>query len=199
MQAKSMSESWKGAFMSNKVAIFIADGTEPVEAIAPVDVLRRGGIDVVMVSAMPRLEVTFAQNIKVIADVDLENAAPDDFDMLVVPGGSLGVENLAKNAKLAKALEEFMKSGRKVSSICAGPTILADLGLLEGRKATCYPGCQTNFPEGVYVDILGVVKDRNLITASGPGQALEFGKAMLEELAGKDVAEEVLKGMLVSS
>ena len=185
-------------YMSKKVAIFVGNGTEPVEAVAPADALTRGNVAVDFISVMQGTEVNLAQNIKMQADMVEGRFDPSDYDMIVIPGGSVGVENLAKSGVVADALRQFMGEGRKVSSICAGPTILADMGLLEGYRATCYPGCQTNFPAGCYQDVRGVVVDRNLITAAGPGQALDFGIAMLRSLAGDEVADSVKAGMLVS-
>ena len=182
--------------MSWKVAIFVGNGTEPIEAIAPADVLVRGNVQVDFVSVMQSVEVNLAQNVKMQADLLESRFRPQDYDMVVVPGGSTGVENLSKSGIVADALRAFMGEGRKVAAICAGPTILAGRGLLEGRKATCSPGCQSGFPEGCYQDVRGVVVDRNLITASGPGQALEFGIAILRSLAGDEVADSVKAGML---
>ena len=183
--------------MPKRVAIFVGDGTEPIEAIAPADALQRGGVDVDFVSVMPSTDVALAQNVPMQAAMVEAQFDPSKYDMVVIPGGNLGVENLSKSGVVADALRQFMGEGRKVSSICAGPTILAGLGLLDGRKATCYPGCQTDFPDGVYQDVRGVVVDRNLITASGPGQALDFGIAMVRELEGDEIADSVQAGMLV--
>lgn len=183
--------------MTKRVAIFIADGTEPVEALAPADALRRGNVEVTLVSVMPTTEVIYAQDIRGIADAGIDEIEAGDFDLLVVPGGSVGVENLSRSAKLADALRSFMAEDRLVGSICAGPMVLNDLGLLEGRKVTCYPGCETGFPAGSYQDVRGVVIDGNLITASGPGLALDFGIALLRALQGDAIADEVKGSMLI--
>lgn len=182
--------------MPKKAVIFVADGSEPVEVIAPIDVLRRGGVDVVMMSTMGD-HVVLAQGVVVMADQVIGNVDLDEFDMLIVPGGSVGVENLIKSQPMCDALKSAIVSGKFVASICAGPTILNALGLLEGYKATCYPGCEADFPDGVYIGDSNVVVDRNLITATGPATALEFGYTMLRELRGDDVADEVISGMLL--
>lgn len=184
--------------MPKKVAIFIGDGSEPIEVVAPADALRRGGVDVHIVSVMSSPEVKMAHGITIAADALIDQVDMDAYDMLIVPGGNGGVENLGRNQKLADALISFINQGKQVSSICAGPTILAKLHLLDGFKATCYPGCQTDFPEGSYVAGPTVVTDNNLITASGPGVALDFGIAMLRALEGDQVADSVASGMLVS-
>ena len=179
-----------------KVAIMLGDGFEPIEVMAPADALRRGGAEVTLVSVMANLDVTAAQDITVKADKVVEDVDFDSFDMIVVPGGSVGVENLKKCDELGFALQTFMSHHKLVGSICAGPTVLAELGLLDGRKATCYPGCETDFPQGVYQEGIGVVRDDNLITASGPGQALEFGIELLRALKGDADGEAVAKAML---
>lgn len=182
---------------TKRVAVMLGDGFEPVEAIAPVDALRRGGVEVATVSVMGRHQVVAAQGVAVEADALVDDVALTDFDMIVLPGGMGGVENLSKCQPLLDALKTFAAEDRFIAAICAGPTILADLGLLEERKATCYPGCQTNFPGGSYQDVRGAVRDSNLITASGPGQALEFGIEILRALKGDAVADEVAQGMLI--
>ena len=174
----------------------LGDGFEPVEVVAPVDVLRRGGVDVTLVSVMGRKEVTSAQDIKMVADALVEDVDLDLFTMVVVPGGSVGVENLGKCDKLAESLRDRMKANKLVGSICAGPTILANLDLLQDHKAVCYPGCETNFPAGVYQPNVDVCIDKNLITATGPATALPFGRALLEALKSEKDASEVASGML---
>lgn len=182
--------------MSKKVAVFIADGTEPIEALAPIDILRRGGVDAQLVSTMGP-KVVLAQNVVVEADGIASEANLDEYDMLVVPGGSVGVENIGACETVRRALVKFIEGGRRVASICAGPTVLADLGLLQGFKATCYPGCEGSFPEGSYVAGPTVVVDNNLITASGPGVSLDFGVEMLRALEGDAVADKVRDSMLI--
>lgn len=183
--------------MAKKVAVMLGEGFEPIEAIAPTDCMRRAGLEVELVSVMPSVQVKSAQNVVVEAEALDENLDLEDFDMIVVPGGSLGVENLKKSEKLAQALKGFMAKDKHVASICAGPTVLNGLGLLEGRKVTCYPGCEAGFPDGAYQPGYGVVVDRNLITASGPGQALDFGIAIVKALCGDDAADQVASGMLM--
>lgn len=182
--------------MNKRVAVMLADGFEPVEGIAPVDILRRGGVEVVTVSIMGARTVVAAHGVPVVADVLLNDVSLGDFDMIVVPGGSVGVQNLSACEPLLEALKTFDAKGRYIGAICAGPMILADLHLLEGRKATCYPGCQEGFPEGAFQGVRGVQRDGNLITASGPGQAVEFGFELLRVFEGDAVADEVARGML---
>ncbi|WP_165062406.1 DJ-1 family glyoxalase III [Adlercreutzia sp. ZJ154] len=180
-----------------KLAIMLGDGFEPIEAMCPTDVLRRGGVDVTLVSVMPTKHVIAAQGITVVVDAVVADTDLMEFDAICLPGGMGGVANLSKCDKLTAALPKFMDDGgRMVAAICAGPTILSSLGLLHGRKATCYPGCETDFPEGVYCG-QDVCKDGNLITASGPAYALEFGVELLRALAGDAVASQVMEDMLI--
>ncbi len=180
-----------------RVAMMVADGSEPIEVIAPVDALRRGGAEVTLVSVMGRLDLMAAHGVALKADALVEAVDLDDFSMIVVPGGSVGVENLGKSEPLAEALQSFMTHDRMLGAICAGPTILASLGLLDGKRATCYPGCEGGFPEGSYTGEIGVVVDGNLITASGPGQALPFGIELLHALSGDAAADKVASDMLL--
>lgn len=182
--------------MSKKVAVMLGCGFEPIEAIAPTDIMRRAGIDVTLVSVEDGLEVIAAHNIAVFADECVKDIYLSSYDMLVIPGGNGGVERLSACQPLLDALTEFMTAGRPVAAICAGPTILADLHLLDGYTATCYPGCETNFPEGTYPSKPGVYTDRNLITASGPGYSLEFGKAIVAALIDEATAKNIAAGML---
>lgn len=184
--------------MQKKVAVMLGDGFEPIEAIAPVDVLRRGGVAVTTVSVMKTSRVVAAQGVPVEADAQVSGVDLNDFDMIVLPGGLGGVKNLSACEPLRSALETFADENRFIGAICAGPTILADLGLLENRSATCYPGCQEGFPANVYQDVRGAVRDSNLITASGPGQALTFGLELLRALMGDTVANEVAQDMLAA-
>lgn len=182
-----------------KLAMMLGDGFETVEATAPIDVLRRGGIEVKLISVMPTLNVTSGQGISVVADAQVDDVDLMAFDAICVPGGEGGVENLKRCAKLSDALPGFMNDDtRLVASICAGPTILNDLDLLGGRTATCYPGCEVDFPEGVYPG-QGVFTDGNLVTASGPAYAMPFGVEILRKLAGDATANQVAAGLLMAS
>lgn len=178
-----------------KVAILLADGFETVEALAPADVLRRGGQDVSLVTINKTPHVTSGHRIGVEADATLDTYDFSDCDLVVLPGGLPGTPNLRANERVCELAREFMAS-RKLGAICAAPSILAELGLLEGRTATCYPGCDGAFPVGVRPEALGVYRDGNLVTASGPAYGIEFGLALLRELAGDEAADRVAAGML---
>ncbi len=179
-----------------RIAVMLADGTEPLEAIAPIDAWRRGGVDVVTVSIMDGRDVRLAQDILMTADFGLTDIDLNGFDGILVPGGSAGVEAMAKCLPLADALKAFMDAGKFVFSICAGPMVLNGLGLLEGKRVTCYPGCEEGFPAGSYVGYSGVVHDGNLVTASGPGFALDFALVCLSVMTTPADADEVAADML---
>lgn len=184
--------------MSVRLAVMLADGAEPLEVVAPVDAWRRGGIEVTCVSIMDAKAVEAAQGMKLEADALLSDVDLMSFDALFVPGGSVGVENLLQCDALADSLRAFMAQGKHVLAICAGPMVLNAAGVLEGRRVTCYPGCETGFPTGSYVDDAGVIVDGNLITAAGPAYALSLGIAGLEAMTTQAEAKEVAEGMLVS-
>lgn len=183
--------------MDKTAAIMLGDGFEPVEAIGPADVLRRGGVQVDFVSVMGAKEVISAQDVTVTADKLVDDVDLAAYDIVIVPGGSKGVENLSTCTALADDLRDRMANDKLVASICAGPTILAKLGLLEGREAVCYPGCEGDFPEGAYQEGSDIAVDGNLITATGPAVALVFGVAILNALLGAGVGTLVARDMLL--
>lgn len=181
----------------SKAFIFMADGFEPVELVAPTDILRRGGVEVTLVSTMPHKEVRGAHGISIVADAMLEEVDVSQADAVILPGGSEGVENLGRCKTLLHELSLRMSEGNKiVGAICAAPMILADNNLLEERRAVCYPSCESNFPYGAYQPELDVCVDANLITATGPGTAFQFGFSLLATLEGTEVAQAVAAAML---
>ena len=183
--------------MAKTCAVMLGEGFEEVEALASVDCLRRAGVEVTMVSVMRDQVVQGSHKIAVTADAKVGEVDLGQFDLIVLPGGMPGTTNLGECEELREAVVNRMAAGLKVSAICAAPSLLAKWGVLEGRVATCYPGFETEFPEGVRPDKLGVYYDDNLITASGPGFAVEFGLANVKTLCGEGKADEVAKAMLV--
>ena len=126
----------------SKIYQFLADGFEPVEALAPVDVMRRAGINVVTVSIMGRATVEAAHGIKVVADALFDEVDFSDADALVLPGGGVGTENLSAHTQLREQLVAAFGKGTLIAAICAAPMVLGRIGILKGCKATCYPGCE---------------------------------------------------------
>lgn len=177
-----------------KVYLFLADGFETVEALAPVDVMRRAGLQVVTVSVMGRQEVLSAQNVKVLADVLFEDVCLCDADALVLPGGSEGTENMSAHKALCEKIVEADRKGVLVAAICAAPMVLGRIGLLEGRKATCYPGCEGDL-KGADYTAAAVEEDGNLITGCGPGVSFDFGFAIVNRFCGSAVVETLRSQM----
>ncbi|MBR6530719.1 MAG: DJ-1/PfpI family protein [Clostridia bacterium] len=159
------------------VYVYLADGFEEMEAIVPVDLLRRGGVEVKTVSVHDRVVVHGAHGIDVTADLTLEEAVQTPC-VAVLPGGLVGVENLLKSEVLCRRLVEYKAGGVTLAAICAAPTLLSSLGLVGGREVTCYPSCAPEITDGKYVDVRVCVRD-GLITSAGPGTAADFGLALL--------------------
>lgn len=169
-----------------KVYLFLADGFETVEALAPVDVMRRAGLDVVTVSIMKRKEVVSAQDVTVLADKLFEELSLDGAAAYILPGGSVGTDNLSAHEALRSLLVSENEKGTLIAAICAAPMVLGRTGLLKGRRATCYPGCESDLFNACYT-AAAVEKDGNVITGCGPGVSFDFGFAVVEYLCGGDV------------
>lgn len=169
----------------NKIYLFLADGFETVEALAPVDVMRRAGLEVVTTSIMGRREVLSAQGVYVVADALFEDVDFSAAAALVLPGGSVGTDNLSAHEPLRALLKEADAEGKLLAAICAAPMVLGRTGLLTGRKATCYPGCEGDLFGAVYT-AAAVEEDGNIITACGPGASFDFGFAIVERFYGSE-------------
>lgn len=180
-----------------KVFVFLADGFEDIEALAPVDILRRGGAEVILVSVMEDLAVTSAHGVGVVADAMFADVSDElaEADLLVLPGGMPGAANLYACKPLCEALVAQYECGRRVAAICAAPAVvLAPLGILEGKRATCYPGFEKAFNNTTYTADL-VTTDGLVTTACGPGAAMAFGYELLSLLGYADAAEALKEGM----
>ncbi len=175
-----------------RVMVLLAENHEEVEALMPVDLMRRAGLEVVLVSVTGQLEVTGSHNITVKTDALLENVTAEEADAVMLPGGMPGTLNLRDNALVEKLVTDMYGAGKIVSAICAAPIVLGKYGILEGRKATCYPGFEEQLNGGEFVDEMAVV-DGNVITSRGLGTSMEFGFALIEQLVSKEAANEVRK------
>ncbi|GHT65793.1 thiazole biosynthesis protein ThiJ [Bacteroidia bacterium] len=178
-----------------KVFIFLAEGFEETEAVATTDVMLRGELDVTTVSVTGKSLVTGAHGIVVNADALFENTDFSKGDLLVLPGGMPGASNLNAHQGLKNLILQYAKEGKKLAAICAAPLVLGELDLLQGKKATAYPGFEPTLKGAEYVKA-DVVQDGNIITGRGPGFAIDFGLAIVEELLGKAKADEVAEGLL---
>lgn len=187
--------------MENVTYVFLADGLEEIEALGTVDVLRRAGMNVATVSVMPGNEVTGAHGIRVVADMNIKELGESvEAEWLVCPGGMPGASNLAACERLCNMLQAQNAAGRMIAAICASPAVvLAPLGVLDGRKATCYPGFENAVGPNIEMTGLPVVEDGNVITANGPANTLAFALAIAARAKGQDVAAQVAAGMLYHS
>lgn len=172
------------------VAVLAADGFETIECLTVVDVLRRGGVRATLVSVMDTREVVTSQQIPVTCDCTFDEIDFTDYDYVVLPGGMPGATNLRADARVCDLVREFAAT-KHVAAICAAPFILAELGVLEGHRATCFPGFERDFPVGSFAGERTVVRDGNIITASGMGQALPFALAILDDIAGEVAVAKV--------
>lgn len=177
------------------VYLFFAEGSEEVEALSVVDILRRGGVDVKIVSVTDQLKVTSSHGVKIEADVLFDDVDLADAEMLVLPGGLPGAYNLAEHEGLAAAIRKQYEKSGNLAAICAAPLVYGRMGLLEGRKATCYPGFDENLKGATYTGAL-VEEDGQFITGKGPAAVFAFGLALLKRVAGAEKAEAVKNGML---
>lgn len=181
-----------------KVYEFLATGFEDIEALAPVDILRRGGVEVCTVSISGTEWVESAHGVSVRADLKIEDVSDfDDADMLLVPGGMPGAQNLKDDERVGQALLRHSGSGKRVGAICAGPMVLGALGILEGKRATCYPGFEKFLTGAEYTGELCTV-DGNVTTGKGPAAAVMYGFKILEQLTSAGKANDVREGMLIN-
>jgi 4-methyl-5(b-hydroxyethyl)-thiazole monophosphate biosynthesis len=178
-----------------KVFLFLADGFEEIEAVAPIDILRRAEIDITTVSVMKTKEVTGTNNVTITADELFDEVDFSGNDMLILPGGMPGTTNLDNHAGLKELIKKQAMEKGKISAICAAPSILGKMGLLEGKEAIAYPGFE-GFLKGAVISEKTVVKSDNIITAKGPGVALDFALAIVKDLKGKPTADEVADGLI---
>lgn len=177
-----------------KVLIPLAPGFEEIEALAVVDILRRAGVEVIMAGTAEN-PIEGRNRIKVLADASLESVKEQDFDMIVLPGGAVGTENLKKDVRVKEIVERLYKKGRFITAICAAPTVLSAIGITEGKTVTSHPTVRAKLDKEKTSDER-VVVDGNIITSQGPGTAIEFAFKLVEVLLGKDKAAEVNKGVL---
>ena len=176
------------------ILVFLANGFEETEAIAPIDILRRNGQKVVTVGIGEEV-ITSSHGVTVVPDVtEVDIAASDEIDMIVLPGGMPGTLNLEKSRTVQDMIDFCAANGKYIAAICAAPSVIGKKGLLKGRKATCFPGFE-DFLEGA--DFTGgpVEHDGNIITARGAGVATEFGLKLVEVLSGKPASDKIREAM----
>lgn len=178
------------------VYIILGEGFEEIEAVAPCDILRRGGVSVSFAAVGEQKAVTGSRGISLLADILASEIVPSADDTFVIPGGMGGVTSIKSNMAAMKLIATAAKSGASLAAICAGPSVLAQLGLLKGRHITCYPGCE-DMMDGAICDASSpTLVDGTLITGRAAGSAIEFGLKLLSNLKGEETADRTRK-MLV--
>lgn len=172
------------------VYILLANGFEETEAIAPYDVLKRGGAQVQFAGIGGEL-ITSSHGVTVKTDILVEDIDAESAEMIVCPGGLVGVDNIIASDTAMKKIRECHDAGKLTAAICAGPAILARLGILEGKKAVCFPGLEGRMTGATISQAEPTVRDGNVITGRGAGASIDFGLRLLAELKGAEAAVKV--------
>ena len=178
------------------VYMFLGTGFEETEAIAPLDLLRRAGIAVKTVGLNGPV-ITGSHGIPVTADMEIADLDVSDAEMVILPGGLGGVASIRACAPAMEAVKKVWEAGKFTAAICAGPTVLADLGITDGKNATCYPGCEGQMGSAVMNSNAAAVRDGRLITGASAGCAIPFGLALVEALKGQDEAQRIAKQIVI--
>lgn len=176
------------------VVVFLANGFEEIEALTPVDCLRRAGVEVLTVG-IGHTVINGSHHIPVVCDIDSNDfEIPKDLEMVILPGGMPGTLNLEKSETVQKTLDFCVENNISISAICAAPLILGHKNILSEKRTTCYPGFEKELYNAIVVDE-NVVCDGNIITACGMGAALEFSYKIIEKLVSKEKSEEIKKSL----
>ena len=178
------------------VYMLLGTGFEETEAIAPLDLMRRAQIDVLTVGIGNKV-IEGGHGIRVEADITVGEMDLTEMDMIVLPGGLGGVASVRSCPEALAALKFAWDNQKLVAAICAGPTVLADLGITNEKNATCYPGCETNMGSAVIAADVPSIRDGNLITGTSGGCAIPFGLLLIEALKGADAAQTVRKQIVI--
>ena len=178
------------------VYMLLGTGFEETEAIAPLDLLRRAGVDILTVGVTGKT-VYGSHNIGIEADITIEEMDLTNLEMIILPGGLGGVASARASRPALDALEFAWNNDKFVAAICAGPTVLADLGITDGKNATCYPGCESGMGSANMIPDAACVRDGKLITGTSAGCAIGFGLALVEALKGKEVADAIARQIVI--
>lgn len=178
------------------VYMLLGTGFEETEAIAPLDLLRRAGVETVTVGLNGNV-IQGSHGICVTADITIEEMDLTSLDMIILPGGLGGVASCRGCGPAMEALKFAWDNGKFVAAICAGPTVLADLGITPGKNTTCYPGCESQMPGAIHHPQSAVVRDGKLITGASAGCAVKFGLALVEVLKGPDAADAIARQIVI--
>ena len=181
--------------MKKNVCVLVADGSEEMEVVIAVDVLRRAGIGVFLAGVGEETRmVTTSRGVRIAPDGAGDPAESTRFDALVIPGGIGGTQAMRQDESVKQAVREFMQAGKLVASLCAGPTVLQDAGVLTGRTYTSHPSSRPELTAGTWVD-QPVVRDGNLVTSQAPGTAFAFALTLVGLLESEDAARKIAAGM----
>jgi len=178
------------------VYLLLGTGFEETEAIAPLDLLRRAGVDVLTVGVTGKT-VFGSHNIGIEADITIDEMDLTNLEMIILPGGLGGVASARASKPALDALSFAWENGKYVAAICAGPTVLADLGITNGKNATCFPGCEGGMGNATLIPDAACVRDGKLITGTSAGCAIPFGLALIEALKGKNAADAIARQIVI--
>ena len=178
------------------VYMLLGTGFEETEAIAPLDLLRRAGVEIKTVGINGKV-VYGSHKIGVEADIELQELDVSDLEMIILPGGLGGVASIRASKEAMDAIRFAYENGKYTAAICAGPTVLADLGIVDGKNATCYPGCEGGMGKAIMAENAPAVIDGKLITGTSAGCAVPFGLRLIEVLKGKEEAERIAKQIVI--
>lgn len=176
-----------------KVLVPLAQGCEEIEAVTLIDILRRAGITVIS-AGLDDQPVRASRSVILVPDTTLEAALHDSYDMIVLPGGQPGTNNLKADQRIIALLQKMAQQGKFIAAICAAPSVLATAGLLDGKQATSFPGALDSFVK-IKQQHAAIVEDGKLITSRGPGTAMDFALILVERLVGKAKRQEVETGL----
>ncbi len=179
-----------------QIYLFLAEGFEEIEAIAPIDIFRRAGLNVITVSISSTKTVTGAHGISVLADSIFEETKFENDGFLFLPGGLPGTTNLDNHAGLKRLIRQYEQNSNKIAAICAAPSVLGKMGLLAQKEAICYPGFENQLQEAT-LSMSDAVRSGNIFTAKAAGSALEFALMIVGDLKGKEVSETIRKAMFI--
>ncbi|EKD28083.1 MAG: hypothetical protein ACD_79C00437G0004 [uncultured bacterium] len=181
--------------MKKSALIILAEGFEEIETVTPIDILRRCGVRVV-VAGLNSIVVKGARDMLLQAECLLKDVK-EEFDLLILPGGSNGATNLKKSEKVMELINVYFKNNKLIGAICASPAVvLGNLAFMEGRNATCFPGCEEYFSSRVIYKKEDVVEDGNIISSRGPGTAFKFSLVLAARLVGEEIANKIGRGTL---
>ena len=182
----------------SRIAVFFAEGYEEIEALTVVEICRRAGVEVQMVSVSGAKVVNSSHGVGVQMDMSFEEVNFDSLDMIVLPGGMPGTKNLEAHEGLMAQVDAFDRAGRYLAAICAAPSILGHRGILQGRKAGCYPGWEQHLT-GAEVSMDDATVDGHVITGRGMGCAIPFSLAIVAQLLGQEQADKVAESIVYRS